>query len=137
MITHHGPGRAFVDTNVLLYTVIPDWRSPAAERAAEQARVISVQVLNEFANTARRKLGWGSAAIRAAESRFVALFEVVPLTLATHDRALSICDRYGFSLYDSLIVAAALDAGCDLLFSEDLQHGQRIDQALEVVNPFR
>lgn len=61
---------------------------------------------------------------------------LVPVDARTHDRALEIAERYGFSGYDALIVAAALLAGCDTLYSEDMQAGQRIDRQLAVVNPF-
>jgi predicted nucleic acid-binding protein len=62
--------------------------------------------------------------------------QLVPVDVQTHDRALQIAERYGFSVYDALIVAAALLAGCDTLYSEDLQAGQRIDRQLTVINPF-
>ena len=60
-----------------------------------------------------------------------------PLTPEVHERGLGILDRYGFSLYDSMIVAAAQEAGCRTLYSEDLQHGQLIDKRLKVINPFK
>jgi predicted nucleic acid-binding protein len=58
------------------------------------------------------------------------------VSLATHDRALDIAERYGFSFYDATIVALALDAGCDTLHSEDLQDGQVIEKQLTLRNPF-
>jgi len=58
------------------------------------------------------------------------------MTLDTHDRGLQIAERYGFSVYDALIVASALLSGCQILCSEDLQHGQRIDRQLVIKNPF-
>jgi predicted nucleic acid-binding protein len=62
--------------------------------------------------------------------------DVIPVTVETHDRALAIVERYGFSLYDSLLIAAALIAGSKRLYCEDLQHHQLIDRQLRVVNPF-
>jgi predicted nucleic acid-binding protein len=59
------------------------------------------------------------------------------LTPETHDVGLRLAERYGFALYDAMIVAAALLAGCGTLYSEDLQHGQRIDERLVVCDPFR
>lgn len=65
-----------------------------------------------------------------------AVCAIVPLALETHDLGLQIAERYGFSIYDALIVAAALRAGCRTLYSEDLQDGQTIDGRLVVRNPF-
>ncbi len=65
-----------------------------------------------------------------------AVCSVEPITLATHDRGLAINERYGFSLYDSMLVASALIGGVNTLYSEDLQHGQIIDGQLRIVNPF-
>ena len=66
-----------------------------------------------------------------------ALLTVHPLTLETHETGLALADRYGFSLYDGTIVAAAIHAGCDRLWSEDMQHGMMLDEGLRIVNPFR
>jgi predicted nucleic acid-binding protein len=62
---------------------------------------------------------------------------VEAVTEDTHDRALALVERYGFSFYDALLIAAALHAGCSRLYSEDLQHGQLIDRQLRILNPFR
>lgn len=130
-------GRAFLDSNILLYAVSDDEaRAPVAQTSLQAAHVISVQVLNEFATVARRKLGRSVEDIRLAEKGFRAALEVVPVTVEHHDAALELMDRYGFSFYDSLIVASALDAGCTRLFTEDLQHGQVLDKRLRVINPF-
>lgn len=129
-------GRAFLDSNILLYAVSDDARAAVAQITVQAAHVVSVQVLNEFAAVARRKLGRNSQEIRLAEKGFRAALEVVPMTIEHHDAALDLVDRYGFSFYDSLIVASALDAGCTRLFTEDLQHGQVLDKRLRVINPF-
>ena len=65
------------------------------------------------------------------------LLTVHPLTVETHDTGLSLAERYGFSVYDAMIAAAALHAGCDTLLSEDLQHGMALDEGLRIVNPFQ
>jgi predicted nucleic acid-binding protein len=59
----------------------------------------------------------------------------IPLTVETHDAAVDLSRSYGFNIYDSLILAAAEQAGCSTVYSEDMQHGQRIGQ-LTIVNPF-
>lgn len=128
--------RGFADSNVLLYCFGPEPKAALARATLLQTQVLSVQVLNEFANVARRKLGMSLEEIRQAEADFLVGMEVMPLTQAVHQRALSVADRYGFSFYDSLIVAAALGADCTILYSEDLQHGQIIESQLHVQNPF-
>jgi len=98
--------------------------------------VVSLQVLNEAANVMRRKLGFGIAAIREVLLRCLQESRLHPLAPSTLFSALDVAERYGFSHYVSLIVAAALESGCSILYSEDLQHGQVIDQRLTVINPF-
>ena len=61
----------------------------------------------------------------------------VPLTLATHEAALALASQHSVSLYDALVVASALEADCDTLLSEDMQHGRVIDARLTITNPFR
>jgi predicted nucleic acid-binding protein len=128
---------AFFDTNVLLYLLSSDEeKADLAEAALADGGVISVQVLNEFAAVASRKLRMAWPEIREVLGTIRAITRVVPLTVQTHDRALAIAERHGFTIYDSLIVAAALAAGCSVLLSEDLQDGQRIEDRLEIRNPF-
>ncbi len=128
--------RIFADSNVLLYTLSPETKAAAARAALLRAHVISVQVLNEFANVARRKKLLTLAETREMEAQFKQHFDIVPITVELHDFALSVSEHYRFSVYDSLIVAAALQSGCDSLYTEDLQHGQMIEHQLRVVNPF-
>jgi predicted nucleic acid-binding protein len=128
---------AFFDTSVLLYLLSTD--AAKADRVEEllAARgMISVQVLNEFAAVSLRKLKMPLPEVKEILDTVRAVCDVVPLTVETHDRALAIVARYGFSLYDSLLIAAALIAGNRRLYSEELQHGQLIDRQLRVVNPF-
>ena len=95
-----------------------------------------MQVLNEFAAVASRQLDLSYPEIREGLEPVRAVCTVVPLALETHDLGLHIAERYGFSIYDSLIVAAALLAGGGTLYSEDLQDGPSIDGRLVVRNPF-
>jgi len=130
--------KAFIDTNVLIYTLAKDDpRSETATGLLAAGGVISVQVLNEFVSVARRTLHMDWADISAAAGVIRTLCEqVAPLTVATHEAALRIAARYGFGFYDSVIVASAQLAKCSLLYSEDFQHGQSIDGKLTVRNPF-
>ncbi len=128
---------SFFDTSVLLYLLSDDSnKATRVEELLAERGTISVQVLNEFAVVALRKLKMPLNDVREILGTIRALCNVEPVTLATHDRGLAINDRYGFSLYDSMIVASALIVGGKVLYAEDLQHGQVIDAQLRVVNPF-
>ena len=129
--------RPFVDTNVLLYLIGDDRAKAAVAEAVLRIRVvISVQVLNEFANVARRKhkLSWSLLDGTLEDLRHFA--DVRAVDLATHERGLFLGQRYQLSIYDAMIAAAALEAGCTTLLSEDFQTGQVFDQQLTVRNPF-
>jgi predicted nucleic acid-binding protein len=130
-------GDAFLDSNVLLYLLSADTaKADRAESLMAAGGTISVQVLNEFASVASRKLGMAWGEIRDVLSVARDLCVVRPLTVETHDRALELVGRHSLSFYDSLIVAAALEAGCRTLWSEDLQDGKRFGSRLVVRNPF-
>jgi predicted nucleic acid-binding protein len=128
--------KAFLDTNVLLYLLAADAdKAGRAEALVAAGGVISVQVLNEFASVASRKLGVSIPEIRECLEPIARICSIEPLTRETHARGLEVAARYGLSVFDSMIVAAALLAGCDTLYSEDLQHRQRVD-GLQIRNPF-
>lgn len=130
-------GKRFFDTNILLYLLSEDTsKADCAEVIIGKGGIISVQVLNEFASVASRKLRLSYPEIREILDTVRAVCRIEPLTAATHDRALHLAHRYGFSFYDALIVAAALEAGCDSLYTEDMQHGQIIETSLLLHNPF-
>lgn len=125
------------DTSVLFYLLSDDAaKADRVEQLLAKRGMISVQVLNEFAAVAMRKLRLPLSDVREILGTVRAVCTVEPVTVATHDRGLEVCARYKFSLYDSLIVASALIVGAKVLYSEDLQHGQVIDRQLRVVNPF-
>lgn len=127
--------RPFLDTNLLVYAQTSDPKAVAARQAILAGGVISVQVLNEFAAVLRRKFkrDWDEIAQAVADVR-ITLGPVRPLTIETHATAVDLARQHGFSFYDSLIVASALEAKCDTLLTEDLQAGRRI-HGLTVVNP--
>jgi predicted nucleic acid-binding protein len=127
----------FFDTSVLLYLLSGDARkADLAEDALAAGGTISVQVLNEFAAVALRKLGMSIDEVREILATIRTVCKVVPITEAIHDQGLALAARYGFALYDAMIVAAALDAGCTVLWSEDMQSGQLIENRLKFENPF-
>jgi len=128
----------FFDTNVILYLLSgDDARADRAEKELSAGGVVSVQVLNEFASVATRKLKMSIAEIREVLATIRAVCTIVPLSQETHDVGLQVAERYGLPVYDAMIVAAALLAGCNTLVSEDMQDGQIHDGRLQVRNPFR
>jgi predicted nucleic acid-binding protein len=130
-------GENFFDTNVVLYLLSEDTvKADRAEELLASRGTISVQVLNEFVAVASRKLRMPLPEVREILDQIRAVCAVEPMTIETHERALSIAERYGLSIYDALIVSAALLAGCTMLYSEDMQDGQIIDRQLTIRNPF-
>lgn len=129
--------RAFPDTNVIVYAFTDDPRRHRARAVLEQGGLISAQTLNEFANVAQRKLGldWDETrvALRSVRTYFP---EVAPVDVKTHEAGLRLASGLGFSIYDAMIVAAALHGGCDILWSEDMHDGLVVDGRLRIVNPF-
>jgi predicted nucleic acid-binding protein len=127
----------FFDTSVLLYLLSDDTdKADRIETLLSARGIVSVQVLNEFAVVALRKLKMPLNEVREILDTIRAVCAVEPITVETHDRGLAVFERYRFSLYDSMLVAAALIAGAKIVYSEDLQHGQVIDNQLRVTNPF-
>jgi predicted nucleic acid-binding protein len=134
----------FFDTNVLVYMV--DRRDPAKQTIAQQlvsqalasnSGIISFQVVQETLHALTRKARQVLPAADANEllrAVLVPLWSVQP-SASLYEKALQVQAKQGFSFYDSLIVSAALEAGCKRLFSEDLQHGQKVG-GLRIENPF-
>ena len=131
--------RPFLDTDVVLYAFGErDSRGRMAEALLAKGGLISVQVLIEFVAVARRKLHKGWEEVRRALGILRVFFpEPAPLTVKTHEAALQIAERYKYSIYDGLIIAAALETGCSVLYSEELQDGQLIESRLTIRNPFK
>ena len=128
---------SFFDSNVLVYIASGDAaKADQAEAAVATGGAISVQVLNEITNVARRKMQMSWADTHTFLDMLRGLLTVYPLTVEIHETGLGLAERYGFSIYDAMIAASALQAGCDTLWSEDMQHGMALDEGLRIVNPF-
>ena len=127
----------FHDTNVILYLLSADvMKADRAEEILAAGGRVNVQVLNEVAAVASRKLSLPWPEIREILEQVRAICAVDPITIQTHERGLAVAARYGLHVYDAMIVAAALESGCSVLYSEDLQDGQVFDRQLTVRNPF-
>ena len=131
------PGERFFDTNVLIYAFAAgDRRSARAEALLADGGVIGVQVLNEFTNVLRRKLGWEWPEVDAALAVVAELTAPArPLTADIHAQAVKLARSNSLAFYDALIVAAAADAGCRVLLTEDFQHGRKFG-GVTIQNPF-
>jgi predicted nucleic acid-binding protein len=127
---------AFFDTNILVYAQQSDGKARRARALFAGGGKISVQVLNEFAAVSRRKQGRDWREIAEAVADVLTLVDPpLPLTLDLHTSARALAEDHGLSFYDAMIVAAAIEGGCDTLYSEDMQHGRAIG-GLTIKNPF-
>lgn len=127
----------FFDTNLVLYLLSADeHKANTAEALLAQGGMVSVQVLNEAVSVCRRKLSLTWPEVHVLLAGVKAYCEVLPLSLATHERALYLAERYQLSFYDSLVCATAQQAGAKMLYSEDLQDGFVLGE-LTIRNPFQ
>lgn len=131
-------GKAFFDTNVLIYALAEgDPRGEKAEELLAGGGMLSVQILNEFTAVARRKMAMSWSEIADAVEAILGLCpDPLPVTLQTHQAARRIAESYQYSIYDSLVIAAAIECECAVLYSEGLRNGQTIDGRVTVRNPF-
>lgn len=129
--------RAFLDSNMVLYLLSgDDAKADSVEALLRANPIISVQVLNEVTHVCVRKLGMGWSEIAQFLDLVRGFCKVVPLTEAIHDQARQIAEHHRLSFYDACIVAAATSAGCRTLYSEDMSHGQTLEDGLTITNPF-
>lgn len=131
------PG-SFFDTNVLIYVASADRaKADCAEKLMGGGGTISVQVLAETANVARRKMRLSWTETHAFLSAIRGLLIVKPITIGVHETGLALAERHNLSIYDAMIAASALDADCDTLWSEDMHDGMVLAGRLRIVNPFQ
>lgn len=126
----------FLDTNIILYLLDDGPKADRAEALLARGPRISVQVLNEAMVNCRRKAHLSREETGAFLSAIRALCTVEDLTLQTHDIGRALAERYGFSVYDAMIVAAGLISGCTTLYTEDMHDGLLVEDRLRLVNPF-
>jgi len=130
----------FLDTNVLIYqysSTEPE-KSAIAKQCGECPHVwISTQVLNEFSNVLYRKFSIPYIKILTVIQVLERQYSVAIVNAKTIKQALLLGDRYQYSYFDSLMLASALEQGCRIIYTEDMQHGQKIESQLQIKNPFQ
>ncbi len=131
-------GKIFIDSNVILYlfTNVEDKKDIIFELLTETP-LISIQVLNEVSNILIKKYGLSPKEVKQHIEFLLDFANLYLISLSTILLALDLKERYKYSYYDSLIIAAALENNCKILYSEDMQHGQVIEDKLKIVNPFK
>ena len=129
----------FVDTNILVYSVADDLhkRAIAEDLLLQEKIVVSPQVMSEFVVVTLRKQILELPKVIEYTTTFLKVFQVTATTANTVTSALEIIGKYHFSYWDSLILASALESTCSIVYSEDLQDGQRIEDRLTIMNPFK
>jgi predicted nucleic acid-binding protein len=131
--------KAFVDTNVFVYIYSDDEqdkRKQAITQIDKFDRVISTQVLNEFCNVCIRKMRMELPSVANAIGKICLTNALTAINEKSVRKALFIHGKYGYSYYDSLMVASAIESGCEYLLSEDMADGQIIEETLTVKNIF-
>ena len=128
---------AFFDTNILVYAQQIGGKADRARELFADGGKLSVQVLNEFTAVSRRKQQRDWREIAEAVSDVLTMVDPpLELTLDLHTIARALAEDHRLSFYDALVVASAIEAGCDTLFTEDMQHGRKFGE-LTIINPFR
>jgi predicted nucleic acid-binding protein len=127
-----------IDTNILVYCHSNDEidKQKMATSLFSFHPVISTQVLSEYINVVRRKLGLSKEKIMDVCLQNIELCTLQPVTIDTLKYARYLLNHYDFQLFDSIIVASALEAKCSILYSEDFHHGLVVENQLDIINPF-
>ena len=131
--------KAFIDTNLIVYLYSKnDYKKQdkVIGTLSSYDCFISTQVLNEFCNVTIKKLEMQISEISKNIDEILDTCSLLAVRHNTIKKALTLNGDYGYSYYDCLIIASALEANCKYLFSEDMQHGQIIENTLKIVNPF-
>ncbi|GBU23901.1 hypothetical protein R83H12_00520 [Fibrobacteria bacterium R8-3-H12] len=130
---------AFVDSNIVVYAYSRTEKDKQAKASAiliDYDCLVSTQVLNEYCNVCIKKNFISISDIQKDINEILNNCGLYIINEVTISKALFVKNRYGFSYYDSLVIASALECECSVLFSEDMQHGQIIENTLRIVNPF-
>ena len=127
-----------LDTNILiyLYDSFEDRKRDISESLLIDKPFISAQVISEFLNVTKRLQKLPKREILEKCNKVISQCEIIPMSQEIMDKALILINRYDFQLFDSIIIASALEANCNILCSEDLQHNQLIENRPTIINPF-
>jgi predicted nucleic acid-binding protein len=127
-----------LDTNVLIYNHGNDGdpKQVIADRLFDNVPVVSTQVISEYLNVMKRISKMEKCELLEMCAEWLEDCRIQSVGLSTIKLARHLAKRYDFQLFDSIIVASALEAGCDILYSEDLHHGLAIEDKLTILNPF-
>jgi predicted nucleic acid-binding protein len=131
--------KVFIDSNILIYAYSitePDKRQTARDTIDKYNSIISIQVINEFSSNCLKKLKKTHNEIITAIQEISRNFPIAQITIPTVVKALQLQKRYQFSYFDCIMLASALENNCTYIFSEDMQHGQVIEETLTIMNPF-
>ena len=138
----HMRDKVFLDTNIIIYAYSDDepQKQEIANNILEEYECqisISTQVINELSNNLFRKFKLNAKAVEAVVLELNDNFPIVDFNLQTQLKAIKIKERYKLQFYDSMILATALENGCNIIYSEDMQNGQIIENQLTIINPFK
>jgi predicted nucleic acid-binding protein len=130
--------RIALDSNILIYNHSLDYESKRliARDFFKENPVISSQVISEYINVMKRNFKMQKQELLNLCSLWLEKCSIQPVVLSTIKLAQNLINRYDFQIFDGIIIAAALEANCNILYSEDMQNGQIIESTLRVVNPF-
>jgi len=131
--------RVFLDTNIFVYTqsaIEPRKRAICLRIIDQYDCFVSTQVLNEISNVMLKKLKMGTGDVKQIVAAVNDNCNVNIVNYDTVQKSLNLNEKYGYTYYDSLILASALESGCQRVFTEDMQDGQVIDNRLTIINPF-
>lgn len=129
--------RIFLDSNILLYAIGNDkYKKNLSIELIKKTPVITIQVLNEISNIMIRKLKLSYQDIHRIINFIIQKCDINSIDIITVRKALDISEKYKYSYYDSLIIASALENNCNILYTEDMHHGQNIENILKIINPF-
>ena len=132
--------KVFLDTNILIYVYSvteSEKQKVAADLSGNTGSYISLQVIQELSNILNKKFHLNWAQILLAIDEIVENYSVITNNIPIVKSACELANKYQFSFYDSLIISAALEANCNILYTEDLQHNQLIENKLRIINPFK
>jgi len=132
--------KAFIDTNILIYAynkTYPEKRRRAQEETEKYDTVISTQVINEFCNTSLYKLSKTHDEVIAAIREITENHIITQVNVTIIIKAITLQKRYHYNYYDCMMLASALAYDCKVILSEDMQHGQVIENKLTILNPFK